>query len=272
MTAMTKGQIMNDVALVSGKPRYKAVFFDLYGTLIDIRTDEQSEAAWRALYEQLRDCGVEYESVETLRQRFAQCEASEMQRQSSCSTVREEWREFDLLPVYRLLLIDQADKVERILPLQQAAQQAAWAFRQGATSMIQLYRGALEMIERMRQAGVSVVLLSNAQSCYTRPELELMGLANAFDDVIISSEEGMCKPARDLYVAALNREHVTAKQSLMVGNDETNDIAGALSAGIDGVYFRTEISPIHDPAVSRHAVCSFKGADYGGLLDYVLNT
>lgn len=25
-------------------PRYEVVFFDLYGTLIDIRTDEQSEA------------------------------------------------------------------------------------------------------------------------------------------------------------------------------------------------------------------------------------
>ena len=128
------------------------------------------------------------------------------------------------------------------------------------------------MIGRLREAGVGVVLLSNAQSCYTRPELEMTGLADVLDDVIISSEEGMRKPARDLYMSALDRELVTAERLLMVGNDETNDIIGAAAAGIDGAYFRTEISPTHDPVVSRHAVCSFTGADYDGLLDYVLNT
>ena len=46
---------------------------------------------------------------------------------------------------------------------------------------------------------------------------------------------------------------------------------GARTAGIDGVYFRTEISPADDPETSSYAVRSFTGADYEGLLDYVLN-
>ena len=161
---------MNDAALMPRGPRYQVVFFDLYGTLIDIRTDERSETAWQALYEKLRGFGVEYESVEALRGRFARLEAGEMLRQANRSTVQDDWREFDILPVYRSLLIDQADEVERILPLPQAAAQAAWAFRQGSTGMIRLYQGALDMIGRLREAGVGVVLLSNAQSCYTRPE------------------------------------------------------------------------------------------------------
>ena len=53
--------------------------------------------------------------------------------------------------------------------------------------------------------------------------------------------------------------------------DEQNDIVGARTAGIDGVYFRTEISPADDPETSSYAVRSFTGADYEGLLDYVLN-
>lgn len=155
---------MNDAALMPRMPRYQVVFFDLYGTLIDIRTDERSETAWQALYEKLRGFGVEYESVEALRGRFARLEAGEMLRQANRSTVQDDWREFDILPVYRSLLIDQADEVERILPLPQAAAQAAWAFRQGSTGMIRLYQGALDMIGRLREAGVGVVLLSNAQS------------------------------------------------------------------------------------------------------------
>ena len=73
---------MNDAALMPRGPRYQVVFFDLYGTLIDIRTDERSETAWQALYEKLRGFGVEYESVEALRGRFARLEAGEMLRQA----------------------------------------------------------------------------------------------------------------------------------------------------------------------------------------------
>lgn len=124
---------------------------------------------------------------------------------------------------------------------------------------------------KLQESGIVVALLSNAQSCYTRAELEMTGLVNVLDDVIISSEEKIRKPARDLYMLALDREFVTAKHALMVGNDEQNDIVGARTAGIDGVYFRTEISPADDPETSSYAVRSFTGADYEGLLDYVLN-
>lgn len=163
------------------------------------------------------------------------------------------------------------DEAERRLALPQAAEKAAWAFRQASTSMIRLYPGALDMIERLQDAGVVVVLLSNAQACYTRPELEMTGLASVLDDVIISSEEKMRKPSRELYMLALDREFVTAKHALMVGNDERNDIIGANAAGLDAAYFRTEISPANDPAASEHAVCSFTGADYDGLLKFVLD-
>ena len=72
-------------------------------------------------------------------------------------------------------------------------------------------------------------------------------MASVLDDVIISSEEKIRKPARDLYMLALDREFVTAKHALMVGNDERNDIIGANSAGLDAAYFRTEISPAERP-------------------------
>lgn len=256
---------------VTYTPKYEVVFFDLYGTLIDIRADEQCDAAWQALYDAACELGAQYDSVEVLRERFEKLEAREMVHQSNRAIVRNGWDEFDVLPVYRSLLMNRSDEAERLLALPQAAQKAAWAFRQGSTSMIRLYPGALEMIEKLQEAGIVVALLSNAQSCYARAELEMTGLAGVLADVIISSEEKIRKPARDLYMLALDREFVTAKHALMVGNDEQNDIVGARAAGIDGVYFRTEISPADDPETSSYAVRSFTGADYEGLLDYVLN-
>ena len=127
------------------------------------------------------------------------------------------------------------------------------------------------MIERMRDASIRVVLLCNGQSCYVRPELELTGLSEVFDDVIISNEEGVRKPARELYMLALDRELMTAGNALMVGNDEEGDIVGAKNAGIDGMYFRTEISPSSDPEAFTEVVRSFSGPDCDGLPDFVLN-
>ena len=192
----------------------------------------------------------DYESVDEMRERFEKLEAREMVHQADRAIVRNGWDEFDILPVYRSLLMNRSEEAEKKLALPQAALKAAWAFRQGSTSMIRLYPGALDMIEALQEAGVVVALLSNAQACYTRPELEMTGLANVLDDVIISSEEKIRKPARDLYMLALDREFVTAKHALMVGNDERNDIIGANSAGLDAAYFRTEISPADDPEVS----------------------
>lgn len=151
-----------------------------------------------------------------------------------------------------------------------------------ATSMLAIVPTSISGVISYAHNGnvdwVAAALLSNAQSCYARAELEMTGLAGVLDDVIISSEEKIRKPARDLYMLArdlymlaLDREFVTAKHALMVGNDEQNDIVGARTAGIDGVYFRTEISPADDPETSSYAVRSFTGADYEGLLDYVLN-
>ena len=155
---------------VTHTPKYEVVFFDLYGTLIDIRTDEQCDAAWQALYDTACELGAQYDSVEALRERFEKLEAREMLHQSNHAIVRNGWDEFDVLPVYRSLLMNRNDEAERLLALPQAAQKAAWAFRQGSTSMIRLYPGALEMIEKLQEAGIVVALLSNAQSCYTRAE------------------------------------------------------------------------------------------------------
>lgn len=117
-------------------PRYEVVFFDLYGTLIDIRTDEQSEAAWQALYDCVHELGAQYGSLDEMRERFDQLEAREMVHQANRAIVRDGWGEFDILPVYRSLLMNRDDEAERRLALPQAAEKAAWAFRQASTSMI----------------------------------------------------------------------------------------------------------------------------------------
>ncbi|NMM98594.1 HAD family hydrolase [Bifidobacterium olomucense] len=266
-------------------PHYSAVFFDLYGTLVDIRTDESSERAWTALCDALAiECGALYSSNEALRERFETLAAPV---RAAAENAHGEWGEPDLLPVYQGLTARVASRSALRLTRQaggaagmpggvagdtadgmadvSVAGRLAWTFRRASTSLLRLYPSALELLGRLQAAGLRVVLVSNAQSCYTRPELGLLGLDDAFDRILISSEEGVRKPSPDIFRRALAREGLRPDQVVMVGNDSVSDIAGARAAGIDGIYLRTAISPPDDPDVCKDAVLSLTGADYAGI-------
>lgn len=246
----------------SGDRRYDTVLFDLYGTLVDIRTDENDPDAWEALRDFLDETGAHYDNADQLRDRFMGARALS----SVVPAGRDPaFYEPDLLPTYRAMFSLRGMRVGERL-----SRKAAWVFRQASTRLIWLYPGALDMLKLLRSRGLRIILLSNAQSCYTRPELAMLGLADVFDDILISSEERVRKPGKEFFARALDRAGTTADRTVMVGNDEDNDILGARHAGIDGVYLRTGISPYSDPMESQAAVLSLKGADYEGLANFLL--
>ena len=230
---------------------YTTVFFDLYGTLIDIHTEEDSDAAWSALRAALYQNGADYATNSQLRNEFRRQVV-----RANATRARTEWFEPDFLPAYRGLL--EACWADDSLV---HARKAAWAFRRAATTKFRLYPGVFDMLTQLRAAGLRVALVSNAQACYTRPELELTGLGDVFDEVVISSDEGVRKPSAELFRSALVRMNVEPKHVVMVGNDPRNDIDGARMANIDGIYLHTDN---HTPAQCDTAVCSLEGADYAG--------
>lgn len=245
----------------SGDRRYDTVLFDLYGTLVDIRTDENDPDAWEALRDFLDETGAHYDNADQLRDRFMGARALS----SVVPAGRDPaFYEPDLLPTYRAMFSLRGMRVGERL-----SRKAAWVFRQASTRLIWLYPGALDMLKLLRSRGLRIILLSNAQSCYTRPELAMLGLADVFDDILISSEEHVRKPGAEFFTRALSRAGTTADRTVMVGNAEDNDILGARNVGIDGVYLRTGISPYSDPMESDAAVLSLKGADYEGLADFL---
>lgn len=247
--------------------RYDIVLFDLYGTLIDIRTDEESDHAWAALREALARCGAEYDSTVLLREEFDRLLQAEIIRAGQAQQMVEpEHVEPDLLAVYEGLLASKSVRGD----IPSLAGHVAWEFRQASTSLLKLYDGADSMLASLRTAGLRTVLVSNAQHCYTMPELEMLGLTSELDHIVISSDEGVRKPSAELFLKALREENMSAERAVMVGNDERCDIEGAKAAGIDGIYLHTEISPASDADTAQHAVLSVNGADYGVILDYIL--
>ena len=197
--------------------------FDLYGTLIDIKTDEQDRAPWNAACDFLGEDKENWQEVR--REYLALCKARVI-----CAE-----QEIQLLDVFRNLLISHGKDADD-------AGELAWQFRRASTHKIRLFDGVREMLCALRQAGAGVYLLSNAQSCFTLPELEALELLPLFDGVIISSDVGVKKPSKKIFDIALDRFSLRADECVYVGNDMRDDILGATGAGLKTVYIHTEQS------------------------------
>ena len=210
---------------------YRNYIFDFYGTLADIRTDENLPYLWIKMSEIYSAMGAPYEPEE-LREAFRRLEREDRER------IGTENAEPDLSGVFAMLYR------EKQVPCDGAqARLTAITFRALSRKFIRAYDGVKEFLQELRERGRGVYLLSNAQTDFTRPEIEMLGLTSYFDGIFISSEQGCKKPAPEFFEKLLESFQLDPSESIMIGNDESADIAGANYVGMDSLYIHTDISP-----------------------------
>lgn len=231
------------------------LFFDLYGTLADIHTDETRIDAFRLMAQHCAAFGARW-TPEQLCRAYAVRRAEALQK----AKAQPGWTEPDFAGIFSGFLAEKGAQ-----PTESAVVDIAWAFRRGTTEYLRLYPGAAEFLHCARQAGYKCVLVSNAQSLYTRPELKKLGLDAMLDTVCISSEAGCKKPDTRFYRYAVEQSGALPARTLMVGNDALCDIGGGHGAGLHTAYFHTNLSPAEDPACPPQADMSFEGADFAAL-------
>lgn len=212
------------------------VIFDLYGTLVDIRTDEFSLDFWRKAVQVFAMGGASFSPGE-LRTAYTKYVKRALRRERLKHPTYKHV-DIDLLHVFRRLYDDKGISADMTL-----LRDTARRFREDSTLFIRLYDGALELLEGLREAGKKIYLLSNAQESFTVPEMEDLGILQYFDGIMISSAERVSKPQRQFFEMLLNKYELDPTECLMVGNDKNADMLGAKSVGIDGLYIHQEISP-----------------------------
>lgn len=194
--------------------------FDLYGTLADIHTDEESAAFWDAVAA-LFGRG----DAQTIRARyFALCHDKEL----------PEGGESDLLKAFERLDEEFGGKSKPT--------EIARAFRAASMKKLRLFHGTKEMLRGLRERGAGVYLLSNAQACFTRYELDELGISELFHGIVLSSEVGWKKPCAKFFEAAFERFSLSPASCVYIGNDLHDDIAGSHSVHMRNVYIPTEQS------------------------------
>ena len=96
----------------------------------------------------------------------------------------------------------------------------------------QPYPGVVPMLERLREAGMSLALLTNKESAFAHRVLVKHGLSEYFDAIVAGDTLPVKKPHPDTINHLLQALGASADEALLVG-DSAIDVRTARAAGVD---------------------------------------
>ena len=241
---------------------YTDLIFDLYGTLVDIHTEETAEV-WKKTALYFGFYGAHY-TAEELQEAF---DARICARKAQAG---QSYECFPDIPFHEIMaeLFRNKGITENVDLL---GTQAAQLFRICSTEYIRLYPHVLESLVKLRKRGYRLWLLSNAQEIFTKYELRHLGLLDAFDGIYLSSAFGYRKPDIRFFRALLDEQNLDADKCLMIGNDRETDIAGAKSTGLATFYMHTALTPADQAPADPRNPMEFEGDNWLRITEILLN-
>lgn len=199
---------------------YKAVIFDLYGTLIDELMHPESN---RMVYERTRDEMADMMGVD--RAGFAKglddCLLQLMVGSipSTHAAISDICEKLGSKPGDKLIEACVKHRLEYV------------------RNSLSPRPGTVETISALREKGYRVGLISN-----TLEEVPLLWdetpFAPLFEVVVLSSEVGMAKPDPRIYALAAERLGVESQDCLYIGDGSDRELSGAERAGMTAVLMR----------------------------------
>ena len=196
--------------------RFEAVLFDLGDTLIRL-TGSGAEL----LHEAAAGLGLSLDSAAVNRvwqrvlDRGSSAEELAKGRDLSTDRHREVWTELYTQAGCEQLAAGLSD---RMYELTVAAE--SW----------EAFPDTVPTLRAVRSRGLRVAVVSDT-GFDLRPALDRLGLTPYLDAVVMSYEQGMCKPEAAVFRTACDRLGVRPERALMVGDNPLTD-SGAVSAGL----------------------------------------
>jgi putative hydrolase of the HAD superfamily len=198
----------------------EAIIFDLYGTLVDIWTDEDDLSVYYSLCKFLHYYGVFFEPEE-LAARYQESAAAHLLDHPG------PYGEIDVFLVFEDILSAGLRKSpERALVICLAR-----LFRSLSTNRLGLFPDALPALEKLG-TNYRLGLVSDAQWVFSEPEIRFLGLERYLETVVLSSRYFVRKPAPQIYSHALRAMKLQPSQALYVGNDPARDVPGPQAIGM----------------------------------------
>jgi len=198
----------------------EAVIFDLYGTLVDIWTEEYDQAVYVTLCQFLSYYGIFFEPEE-LAARYQEYAAAQLLERPN------PYGEIDIFLVFEEILAEGLGKSpERALVIW-----VARLFRSLSRRRFGLFPDTLPALKEL-EGRFRLGLVTDAQWVFSEPEIRALGLDRFFETMVLSSRYFVRKPAPEIYAHALRAMWLPPSQALYVGNDLLEDVPGPQAIGM----------------------------------------
>jgi YjjG family noncanonical pyrimidine nucleotidase len=116
-----------------------------------------------------------------------------------------------------------------------------------------LFPHALEVLDYLK-SDYRLYLITNGFREVQEIKVASSGLEGYFDHMITSESAGVRKPHPRIFQYALRKTESLKKESIMIGDDLTADMGGAITAGWDCVFFNPKKKE-HEAPVSYDIEC-----------------
>jgi putative hydrolase of the HAD superfamily len=115
-----------------------------------------------------------------------------------------------------------------------------------------LMPGTNEMLEYLKKRGYMMYIITNGFIEVQYKKLEVADIAKFFEKVFISEEVKATKPSKEIFEYAIMSANARKKSCLMIGDDMDADIGGAISFGIDAIYFNPKKLPVPERIMNKN--------------------
>ncbi len=95
----------------------------------------------------------------------------------------------------------------------------------------------------LKSKGYRMGVISNGITIKQWEKLIRLGIYHFFDEVITSDEVGFEKPHPRIFEEALNRMDCVPNKAVMVGNKFSEDMMGAVNAGMSAILVNSKLTP-----------------------------
>ncbi len=233
----------------------KAVIFDLGHTLIDYYHDwaGPEERIVSRLYSLATDTGGRTQEPEFRRSVLATLEGNR-------DLKLQDMLEIPLERVLDRIFSSAGCRVDEGL-----IQDGMELFYEALKEDRRLVPGTLEMLQRVRDRGCSIGLISDVAwglpSEYPLRDMKHFRLETYFDDMIFSSDIGLRKPNPRMFKMAMFNLGADRNESMYIGNSLQADVKGAKSVGMKAVLKKSGYFQPDDSIVPDHTVDDWKELD-----------
>jgi putative hydrolase of the HAD superfamily len=99
-----------------------------------------------------------------------------------------------------------------------------------------LFPYTLEILGYLKNKGYQMHLITNGFESVQFKKIKNSNLAPFFIEVITSEASNSLKPNKEIFEYALQKSNAKLEHSIMIGDNESADIQGAINIGMDSVF------------------------------------